>query len=377
MMRKLLSVAGLLLSGNAIAVAGEGATRDTIAAAGATPVVASISDVTLASVNSNLTSVNTALNTALNTTLASVSGAATVGLRVLSYNIQALPSPLKKGTAPLFARIAEMLQERRAKGTQPHVVLLQEAFDKKTDVILEQAGYRYILKGPGKKTKAKLGQAHWVQKTRKSYVKFTDPQKFMGSGLVILSDYPIIKGHHKSFNSDECAGIDCMANKSMQMARIDVPGLAQPVDIVNSHFNSRRSAKAPRKLSLKIHHKQTDKLKWFLKKTGVGNPVIVAGDFNTKQGARYEYFAKKIALTDAGTQCVSDNAGCIIAKGTKVEMVLFDTNDKHFYEASDTVSIAPYFIERNFAETLDGKELSDHLGYEIHYKLSSQPVAND
>ena len=290
-------------------------------------------------------------------------------LRVLSYNIQALPPPIKKGKAPLFARIAELLVARRADGTQPHVVLLQEAFDSKSNVILEKTGYKYILKGPGKKTKAKLGQAHWVQKTRKSYVKFTDPQKFMGSGLVILSDYPIIKAQHKSFNSDECAGLDCLANKSIQLARIDVPGLSQPLDVINSHFNSSRKAKAAKRIARKVHHKQTDKLKWFLEKTNVGNPVIVAGDFNTKRPNRYDYFMETIALTDAGKNCVEADGECEIGVDTSLDTLLLNTNDKHFYAETEQVHISPHFAERNFREKLNGKDLSDHLGYEIHYTL--------
>lgn len=292
-------------------------------------------------------------------------------LRVLSYNIQALPPPIKKGKAPLFERIAELLRERRQNDTHPHVVLLQEAFDSKSDVIAETSGYKYILRGPGRKTNAKLGKAHWVPQTRKAYVSFTDPQKFMGSGLMIMSDYPIVAGHHKSFHSDECAGIDCLANKSIQLARIEVPGVGQPIDIVNSHFNSRKSAAAPTRITLKIHHKQTDKLKWFLEKASKGNPLIVAGDFNTKQPERYSYFDRTLGLIDAGKVCLSDTGRCKVAEHTEQETILFNTNDKHFYSGSKRVALHPYFIERNFSEKLDGRELSDHLGYEVHYTVVS------
>jgi len=299
----------------------------------------------------------------------------TIDLKVLSYNIQALPSPIKKGIKPLLTRIAEMLRERRMKGSQPHIVLLQEAFDSKSNIIAETAGYKYVLMGPGPKTKAKRGQAHWVQKTRKAYVSFTDPQKFIGSGLVILSDYPIIEAHHKSFNSDECAGFDCLANKAIQFARIQVPGLSQPVDIVNSHFNSHKAAGAPMGTTYKIYYKQTDKLKWFLEKVDGGNPLIVAGDFNTKQPKRYDYFYKTIGLTDAGTVCVSDINICHVSENTKQDMVLFNTNDKHFYGSTDEIAIYPKRVERNFDEKLNGRELSDHLGYEVHYIL--QVVKNE
>lgn len=293
-------------------------------------------------------------------------------LRVLSYNIQALPPPIKSGKAPLFSRIAELLRERREEGTHPHVVLLQEAFDSKSNVIADTSGYRYVLKGPGRKTDAKRGKAHWVQQTRKAYVSFTDPQKFMGSGLVILSDYPILEGKHKSFHSDECAGIDCLANKSIQMARIAVPGVSQPVDVINSHFNSHRSAAAPSKVTLAMHKKQTDKLRWFMEKVTDGNPLIVAGDFNTKQMPRYEYFDRKIGLLDAGKVCLESYGLCRIPPTTQQDEILYNTNDKHFFGGSDRITMEPSFIERNFDEKLDGKELSDHLGYEVHYSLTEK-----
>ncbi|MBL4788848.1 MAG: endonuclease/exonuclease/phosphatase family protein, partial [Kordiimonadaceae bacterium] len=286
-------------------------------------------------------------------------------LRVLSYNINGLPPPVKKGRGPHFERIAELLKERRANGTQPHVVLIQEAFDGRTKIVAEKTGYKYVLYGPGRKDTSKLGRVHWAQQTRKPYMSFSDPQKFTGSGLMILSDFPIIEAFHKTFNSDECAGIDCLSNKSILFARIQVPGVSEPVDIINSHFNSRSAAKAPKKISLRIHKRQADVLKWFIEKTSVGNPLILAGDFNTKQPARYEYFSKLMGLRDAGEKCVADTVTCTISVDTKIDMVLYNTNDKHFFENGSRVQVSPRFIERNFDEVINGKPLSDHLGYEV------------
>ncbi|MEX0300432.1 MAG: endonuclease/exonuclease/phosphatase family protein, partial [Kordiimonas sp.] len=233
-----------------------------------------------------------------------------IDLRVLSYNINGLPAPIKTGKQPHYKRMVEMLKERRAEGSQPHVVLLQEAFDKKSEIVAKETGYKYVLKGPTRKDESTRGQAHWVQKTRKAYASFSDPQKFLGSGLWILSDYPIVDARHKAFNSDECAGLDCLSNKSIILARILVPGLSTPVDIVNSHFNSRRSAKAPDKAVFKAHQKQTDTLKWFLEKTDSGNPKIIAGDFNTKESRRYQYFKQTVGGIDAGEVCLRLSSQC-------------------------------------------------------------------
>ena len=290
-------------------------------------------------------------------------------LRLLSYNINGLPKTLTKGKPPLFNRIAEILRERREAGTQPHVVLLQEAFDKRTSVIADTTGYKYVYKGPGRRDTSRKGRAHWTQATRKAYATRPDPQKIAGSGLYILSDFPIVDARYKAFDSDECAGFDCLSNKAIQFARLQTPYSEQPIDIVNSHFNSRSSAKAPRKIVLKAHKKQTDVLVKFLGEFRQGYPIVIAGDFNTKQDKRYAYFSESVDLMDAGKVCLSNKAFCSLADGTNEEEILYRTNDKQFYEDSAAVRLQPIWAARNFTEMLDGKPLSDHLGYEVHYRV--------
>ncbi len=296
-------------------------------------------------------------------------GARAVLLNVLSYNIQGLPSPLKSNTKPLFERIAEILRERREAGNQPEIVLLQEAFDGDASLIAETTGYGYVLKGPGRKAKSEKGQVHWALQTRKSYMSFKDPQKFTGSGLYILSDYPIVEAQHKAFDSDMFAGFDCLSNKAILLARVQVPGLDTPVDIINSHFNSKRSAGAPSRHVLRAHQRQTDTLAWFMKKLCAGAPVIVAGDFNTKQTERYQYFRNTLPLVDAAEDCLTPGRNCRLGTGTIRDTVLYDTNDKQFFRDTDGYSIVATSLERNFSEKLDGRPLSDHLGYEVTYRI--------
>jgi endonuclease/exonuclease/phosphatase family metal-dependent hydrolase len=300
------------------------------------------------------------------------SGANTPGavlLNVLSYNIQGLPSPIKSNKTPLFERIAEILRERRAAGRQPEIVLLQEAFDADASLIAENTGYGYVLKGPGRKARSEKGSVHWAMQTRKSYVSFNDPQKFTGSGLYILSDFPIVEAQHKAFDSDMCAGIDCLSNKAILLARVQVPGISAPVDIINSHFNSRSSAKAPSRHVLRAHQRQTDTLAWFMDKLCVNAPVIVGGDFNTRQSERYDYFRKALPLVDAAEDCLTPGRSCRLGTDTVREAVLYNTNDKQFFREAAGYSIVATHIERNFSEKLDGRELSDHLGYEVTYKI--------
>jgi len=292
-------------------------------------------------------------------------------LKILSFNINALPDVLKSGRreADQYARIAEILRQRRAQGTQPQIVLLQEAFDSKSSVITDTTGYAYVVRGPGRKEPSKIGKAHWNLQTRKPYSNFDDPQKFMGSGLVILSDFPIINAQHKAFDSDSCAGLDCLSNKAILLARLDVPGLETPLDIINSHFNSRRTAAAPKKWTLKAHQRQTDTLHWFLDRVQDGNPLIIAGDFNTKARDRYRYFRDRLGVTDVAELCLSLSDQCSVADGTSQDSILYNTNDKHFIAPKQGAVVLPTHIERNFTEQIGGLGLSDHLGYEVHYRL--------
>lgn len=294
-------------------------------------------------------------------------------LRVLSYNINGLPSTLTKGKLPHFQRIAEILRARRSEGTQPQVVVLQEAFDKRTSVIADTTGYRYVYKGPGRRDTSRKGTAHWVQGTRKGYAQRPDPQKIAGSGLYILSDYPIFDARYKAFDSDACAGFDCLSNKAIQFARIQTPYSEQPIDIVNSHFNSRGSAKAPGKITLKAHQTQTDVLTKFLNRFRQGYPIVMAGDFNTKQEKRYRYFRSNIDLIDAGEACIENAEVCHLAAGTVQDQILYSTNDKQFFGNGSSLKLEPVWAARNFDEELNGKPLSDHLGYEVHYRV----IVND
>ena len=176
---------------------------------------------------------------------------------------------------------------------------------------------------------------------------------------------------YKAFDSESCAGFDCLSNKAIQFVRVQTPFASDPIDIVNSHFNSRSSAKAPGKIVLRAHKRQTDLLANLLDQFQKGYPIVVAGDFNTKQDKRYSYFREHIPLFDAGEVCIDGALPCALAAGTKREEILYVTNDKQFYGNGKTVSLEPIWMARNFDEMLGDKPLSDHLGYEVHYRVNA------
>ncbi len=290
-------------------------------------------------------------------------------LSILTYNINALPSPVKRHKTSRLNRIAEILKERRENGTQPDIVVLQEAFVDRSNVIIEQSGYKYVVRGPGRKSGKKQIGTSWNVEGGHSYAKGQKIQKFMNSGLIILSDFEITNPVFTTFGADACAGLDCLANKSIVMIEISVPGMDTPVHLVTSHFNSNRSSKAPGAVRLRAHQKQTDILAKFLARTSsIKAPLILAGDFNTKPPRRYQYFREKIDTLDVAEVCLERGEVCILDTNTEISEILYLTNDKQFYRSGSAILLTPIYIERNFRETVQGRPLSDHTGYEVHYE---------
>ncbi len=297
---------------------------------------------------------------------------------ILTYNINALPSPVKWHKTSRLNRIAEILKERRAKGTQPDVVVLQEAFGERCDVIIEQSGYKYVVRGPGRKSGKKRRGTSWSVESNNSYSQSTKPQKFMGSGLIILSDFEIKNPVFTTFDGQACAGLDCLANKAIVMTEVSVPGIDTPIHLVTSHFNSNRSAKAPGAIRMRAHQKQTDILAKFLARTASTKaPLILAGDFNTKLTPRYQYFREEINALDAAEVCLQSGQSCVLDARTEQAEILYMTDDKQFYRSGSATLLTPVYIERNFRESLQGRPLSDHTGYEVHYAYNVQKYAGN
>ena len=72
------------------------------------------------------------------------SGAEKMTLRVLSYNVNDLPWPLRKKAKSQMKFIGRDLARRRAEGTAPDIVLLQEAFTNRSKKLVKKAGYPYV-----------------------------------------------------------------------------------------------------------------------------------------------------------------------------------------------------------------------------------------
>lgn len=275
---------------------------------------------------------------------AAVPPARSVELKVLSYNIKGLPvlTDLDR-----LKRIGEILAERRRRGDEPDVVLLQEAFVRKSRRVRNRAGYPYVIEG-----------------VRDQQGIFDND-----SGLEILSDYPIVTSYGRSYR--DCAFPECLVSKSILGATIQIPGVPEPLQILTTHLQAGTRNDA-------VRLSQIDDIAEFFAQIGFGAaPAIFAGDFNFKpRHPSYFRFLREVPMQEAGPFCLEAPGTCQVVVGLDGRTDLTDVwktaHDRHFYyqPVGSAVRIEPVRLIRNFTEPVDGGYLSDHWGYEVHYRIS-------
>jgi endonuclease/exonuclease/phosphatase family metal-dependent hydrolase len=265
-------------------------------------------------------------------------------LKVLTYNVKGLPLVTDLDR---LKRIGEILAERRRRGDEPDVVLLQEAFSRKARRVRSRAGYPHALQGP------------------------RDGGLFANaSGLEILSNHPIVERHDRRL--DDCAFPECWVAKSVVSVAIELPGLPSPVQVLTTHLQA-DSRNEP------VRRNQIDDITVFLGRIRFGGaPAIFAGDFNFKpRHPSYHKFLRETPFSDAGLACLDAPGACevVLEPGpTDRTDVWKTTNDRQFFyqPPESPVRIEPIRVIRNFTEPVRGGErgfLSDHWGYEVHYRI--------
>jgi len=304
---------------------------------------------------------------------------------VLSYNIEGLPWPARSGRGADLTRIAAQLEGLRAAGQQPHVVLFEEAFSRDARAIAAKAGYRYIADGPGA-SDAGAPPASIADKAFKAAARFFSGEKWgkwRGSGLRIASDFPILDVKRLAYTT--CAGMDCLANKGAMLVTIAVPGVAQPVAIVDTHLNSRRAARVSADRSFYAYQRQVDALTDFVRANiRPGMPFIVAGDFNAGQEPRRrDYLLRQAAewRSDAPVRAALDTclqAGNLCPTANRADLAFSQKRgrDYQLFASGEGASLTLKSMAALFGHGSDGRMLSDHVGYAATYLIGEAPRTN-
>ncbi|MFD1103853.1 endonuclease/exonuclease/phosphatase family protein [Sphingobium olei] len=304
-------------------------------------------------------------------------------LSVMTYNIHGLPWPVAWGRSGAFAQIAQQLVALRALGRQPHVVLLQEAFTPQAQAIGRAAGYPYIVEGPSADMASPepADTADARSMAAESWTHGEGLGKYVGSGLQLLSDFPIVGVRRMAFPAFACAGYDCLANKGALMASIRLPGRADRVDIVTTHLNSRHASGVADDRSLQAYRLQVGYLSDFIRKAhDPARALIVAGDFNVGSVAPRRATLLSHVRTGWSQYGDIDDA---FGEAVRHHLPLSDdaryahmrARDWQFYTPGHSTDIELERLDVPFGHAADGSMLSDHVGYTATYQLPVRRIA--
>ena len=308
-----------------------------------------------------------------------------VELSVLTYNIEGLPWPARSGRSEDLARIADQLRALRDQGRQPHVVLFEEAFSHKARAIAHDAGYLYVADGPSA-TETGAPVTSIADRAFNAAARFFAGEKWgkwRGSGLRIASDYPILAVKRMAYST--CAGMDCLANKGAVLVTIAVPGVAQPVAIIDTHLNSRRAARVSVDRSFYAYQRQVDALSDFVRaNVAPGMPFIVAGDFNAGQEPRRrDYLLHQAAAwrSDTPVRAALDTclqAGDLCATDNRSDLAFSQKRgrDYQLFASSGAANLTLKSMAALFGHDPNGRMLSDHVGYAATYLIGEAPRTN-
>ena len=291
-------------------------------------------------------------------------------LKVLTYNIEGLGFPARKGRGPDLAEIGRRLSTMRAAGTGPDIILFQEMFSGAAKDAVAATGYPAITPGPTISTKP-VGSTNEKLPGRSKIKRGEVGIRFQGSGLAVASLYPVIASDVRAFGAKSCAGLDCLANKGIVLARVFIPGVPTPIDFYNTHMNARVASKASEARSRAAHDRQALEASEFINSTHDDHyPVIFGGDFNMRKSEpRWENFSRYQAMTLVHRVCNDAAFGCEVKMSWDGDAPWMDTQDLQFYYSGTPVTVRPIRVEALFDGSPDSPQLSDHDGYMVTYRL--------
>jgi len=305
-------------------------------------------------------------------------------LSVLTYNVKGLPWPVAQGRPAALERIGNQLRALHVAGKAPHVVVLQEAFTAEAQAIGVAAGYGYIAQGPtagdvrspgmSEDDEAYAADARWWSGETEG--------KFVGSGLQVLSSYPVVAVYRMAFPAFACAGFDCLANKGALLVRIAIPDAPTPVDVLTTHLNSRRASRVSDSRSIYAYQRQVTELTRFVRRVHDPRlPLIAAGDFNVGMA-----LPRRTALLGAVRRewlpgrmvrnALDELAGQHGALEPDAAHAWQRARDWQFYADGTDGRLTLTGVDVPFGRDNAGGMLSDHVGYTARFRLEAAAIGS-
>lgn len=314
--------------------------------------------------------------------LAFAGGETSVDISVLSYNVKALPWPLRMDlpdpdTGAAMAKIGAHLAALQMNGTAPDVVLIQEGFASEAALIGQIGGYPYAAEGP---TRADAdGTAATAADTALAadakWVLGEGQRPLLDSGLRAFSKYPITIRARRAFGRHACAGYDCLAAKGVLVFSVEIPGVPEPVTFLTLHMNANGASGAPEPRRQAAYRLQMDRLAETLQSAADSSaPLIFGGDFNVKTAApRQQYADLKLAaagLTSVHNSCARLGKACVKDYPADGSAHWLEPRDVQGFRDGTRIRVRPVASAEMFAGEGSGGQLSDHIGYFARYRLS-------
>jgi len=319
---------------------------------------------------------------------------ASMEITVLIYNVLGMPWPIGCGKksrdtddngkrlpvacvrSTALKKIGDTLGELRQQGLEPDIILLQEAFITASTEIPDRGRYPNWVAGPGRKDLgdkySERASAEFI--SERSFWKGEKSGKFMSSGLLLASNFAIMKLYNHPFNQWECGGIDCLANKGLLVAELQIPGLPDNLAVATTHYNARGQSGVSEARSLAAHNLQVAETTEFLRELNKERlPFIWGGDFNMRYADdRIRYFVRRSGgqLNEVSSFCVDPLTDCEVRIKWDTDTPWYETQDLQGWVSGSRVSVAPIKVEAIFDELVDGVMPSDHNGLLVHYRLT-------
>lgn len=257
-------------------------------------------------------------------------------------------------------------------GNAPDVVMVQEMFSKAAVRAVTGIGYPNMVFGPSRTQRKSLtgtermpGPYRWKKGELGLHM--------VGSGLAILSRYPIAETRSEPFGRRRCAGLDCLGNKGVLYARLAIPGVPGAINLFNTHLNSQRSSRVSPRRHARAHRLQVDELGAFIAAVGDQDvPTILGGDFNMKNSAiRFERFRNVTEPFEIVQEwCTANPLPCDTRISWDGDEPWMDTQDLQLFESGSSVTVTPIRVQAVFDGSAGSPRLSDHDGFRVTYRVS-------
>lgn len=260
---------------------------------------------------------------------------ASAELKVLTLNVWGLPSLLGKDRKARFDRLGQTLNDY-------DIVTLQETFSNDIEVLRKSTRFPYHL-------------------------RWNNTGLRMGSGLYVLSKYPIIRNDFRQF--DNCTVADCLARKGVLFTRIDHPTLGA-VDVYTTHYQAEAKPVAER-----IRIEEGNKvMQEFVSQNNSPYPTIITGDFNFKPDfPEYQDLNRRMPLIDTWRTANGEAPGYTsdpsnLYKAGKEQGARIDYI---FVLKQNTYKTSVQEVKITHNQPVEGFFLSDHFGVAAKIKFET------